>query len=257
MGTAALVSGCRCAGAGRGQGHVALARKSAGFGSIRPLAQLGFAQNLPAGQRPATIPAVSPWQTASSLADGQASETVRMIADGEHYQQVILQGIARAEVSVWIASANLKEVMIEPPLGTVARARGQYISITERLAELARAGVEIRILHASGPSRALARALARRRSLVPPRFERRCCPRVHLKLVAVDGCFLYLGSANFTGAGLGAKGQGRRNFEMGIVTDDHRMLDAAQERFQRIWTGKHCPGCRLRSECPRPLEQLG
>jgi phosphatidylserine/phosphatidylglycerophosphate/cardiolipin synthase-like enzyme len=201
--------------------------------------------------------AVFRWQTASCLADAEPSETVRLIADAEHYEQVILQGIARAEVSVWIASANLKEVMIEPPLGTVARARGQYISITERFEELARAGVEIRILHASGPSRALARALTRRPSLVPPRFERRCCPRVHLKLVAVDGRFLYLGSANFTGAGLGAKGQGRRNFEMGIVTDDHRMLDAAQERFQQIWTGRQCPGCRLRSECPTPLEQLG
>ena len=58
-------------------------------------------------------------------------------------------------------------------------------------------------------------------------LKMRQCPRVHLKLIAVDGSSLYLGSANFTGAGLGAKGDGRRNFEMGIVTDDEGMLDAA------------------------------
>ena len=80
------------------------------------------------------------------------------------------------------------------------------------------------------------------------------CPRVHLKMIAVDGRHLYLGSANLTGAGLGAKAEGRRNFEMGIVTDSEAMLDAAQARFDRIWRGAECAGCKLRGECPRPLD---
>jgi phosphatidylserine/phosphatidylglycerophosphate/cardiolipin synthase-like enzyme len=84
----------------------------------------------------------------------------------------------------------------------------------------------------------------------------RRCPRVHLKLIAVDGRALYLGSANFTGAGLGARGEGRRNFEMGILTDDEAMLDAAQERFERIWSGRECGACKLRAICPRPLDTL-
>jgi phosphatidylserine/phosphatidylglycerophosphate/cardiolipin synthase-like enzyme len=91
--------------------------------------------------------------------------------------------------------------------------------------------------------------------LRPPGFEMRLCPRVHLKMVAVDGTYLYLGSANFTGAGLGAKGEGRRNFEMGIATDDDVLLDRAQERFDAIWSGRMCKGCRLRSICPKPLDQ--
>lgn len=85
----------------------------------------------------------------------------------------------------------------------------------------------------------------------------RMCPRVHLKLVAIDGRHLYLGSANFTGAGLGAKGDGRRNFEMGIVTDDDVLLDGAQARFDAIWSGRECKGCRLRGVCPRPIDTLG
>jgi phosphatidylserine/phosphatidylglycerophosphate/cardiolipin synthase-like enzyme len=84
----------------------------------------------------------------------------------------------------------------------------------------------------------------------------RACPRVHLKMVAIDGALLYLGSANFTGAGLGAKGDGRRNFEMGILTDDEFLLDQAQARFDRIWRGAECAGCRLRRECPAPLDQV-
>src|SRR4029079_16415385 len=86
--------------------------------------------------------------------------------------------------------------------------------------------------------------------------KRKQCPRVHLKMIAIDGRLLYLGSANVTGAGLGAKGEGRRNFEMGIVTDDTAMLDAAQARFDRIWRGAECAGCKLRSECDAPLDSV-
>jgi phosphatidylserine/phosphatidylglycerophosphate/cardiolipin synthase-like enzyme len=75
-------------------------------------------------------------------------------------------------------------------------------------------------------------------------------------MIAVDGRLLYLGSANFTGAGLGAKGDHRRNFEAGIVTDDDWLLDEMQATFDRIWQGGHCPGCRVRSECPQPLDRL-
>jgi phosphatidylserine/phosphatidylglycerophosphate/cardiolipin synthase-like enzyme len=82
----------------------------------------------------------------------------------------------------------------------------------------------------------------------------RRCPRVHLKMIVVDGKLLYLGSANLTGAGLGAKGDGRRNFEMGIVTDSEAMLDAAQERFDRIWRGRECGSCTMRRDCAKPLD---
>jgi phosphatidylserine/phosphatidylglycerophosphate/cardiolipin synthase-like enzyme len=84
----------------------------------------------------------------------------------------------------------------------------------------------------------------------------RRCPRVHLKMIAVDGALLYLGSANFTGAGLGAKGDRRRNFEAGVLTDDDVMLDEMQGTFDRIWTGKECPRCALRARCPAPIDGL-
>jgi phosphatidylserine/phosphatidylglycerophosphate/cardiolipin synthase-like enzyme len=179
---------------------------------------------------------------------------VALIVDRAHYDEVILGAVARARVSVWIGTANLKELHIEAAPGTRARAQGRYVSILQTFEGLAERGVELRILHGALPSGPFRAELARRRSLAKGGLAMRRCPRVHLKLIAVDGRALYLGSANFTGAGLGAKGEGRRNFEMGILTDDDAMLDAAQERFDAIWTGRECGGCKLRSVCPKPLD---
>lgn len=180
-----------------------------------------------------------------------------LLVDADHHDVLVRRAIEGARVSVWIATANVKEMRVEAPVGTAARARGRYVSILGTFDRLAKQGVELRMLHAGTPSRAFRAELAKLPRLVKGGLAMRQCPRVHLKLIAVDGRLLYLGSANFTGAGLGAKGEGRRNFEMGIVTDDEHMLDAAQARFDRIWSGGDCKGCRLRALCPAPLDGLG
>jgi phosphatidylserine/phosphatidylglycerophosphate/cardiolipin synthase-like enzyme len=180
--------------------------------------------------------------------------SVSLLFDRAHYEHVTL-AMAGAKTSVWIATANVKQLLIEAPVGTRARARGQYVPILDTLQSLCDRRVSVRLLHATPPSRPFREELqARARRLEPPHFEMRACPRVHLKMIAIDGALLYLGSANFTGAGLGAKGDGRRNFEMGILTDDEWMLDEAQARFDHIWRGSDCAGCRLRGLCPAPID---
>lgn len=178
---------------------------------------------------------------------------VELVVDADHYERVVLRALRDARVSLWIATANVKDVHVEAPVGTRARARGRYVSLIERFAELTLRGVEVRLLHGALPSRPFRASLASldRRGRA---FELRHCPRVHLKLVVVDGAYVYLGSANFTGAGIGARGEGRRNFELGLATDDELLLDAVQLRFDRIWSGQECGACRLRSECPAPLD---
>lgn len=179
----------------------------------------------------------------------------KLLVDEDHYRDLVVRIVSAAKVSVWISTANLKAMMIEAPVGTRARARGRYLSFFEVLADLAAAGVDVSVLHAGAPSGPLARELQRlAKRAGGSGIAMRACPRVHLKMIAVDGKHLYVGSANLTGAGLGAKGEGRRNFEMGFVTDSAAMLDAAQERFDRIWRGKECGACKLRKECPAPLD---
>lgn len=178
---------------------------------------------------------------------------LRWVEDAAHYD-VIVEALARASVSLWIATANLEDMRLEAPIGSVARARRRYVSVVERFAELRSRGVELRVLHGGAPSRPFRESLARRGELSPSRDWLRQCPRVHLKIIAVDGTDLYLGSANLTGAGMGAKGAGRRNFEIGVGTTDHVLIDAAQRRFDAIWSGRECASCRLRAECPEPLD---
>ena len=170
-----------------------------------------------------------------------------------HYDTVI-RAVREAKTSVWIATANLKELMVEDNRWSSQRRRAGrpgYRSVIGVFGELSIAGVELRILHASPPSRPFREELRRHSGMA---LEMRLCPRNHMKAVIVDGSFLYLGSANWTGAGLGAKGTGRRNFEIGIVTDDALLLDEVQEMFDRIWRGAECGACKLRVECPGPLD---
>jgi phosphatidylserine/phosphatidylglycerophosphate/cardiolipin synthase-like enzyme len=181
---------------------------------------------------------------------------VRLVRDREHYKDLVMGAIAEAKVSLWIGTANVKELRVEAPIGTRARAKGRYISILEVLGDLVKRGVEIRLLHGGLPSRAFRAEMAKRKLAERRAIAMRRCPRVHLKMIAVDGSLLYLGSANFTGAGLGAKGDTRRNFEAGILTDDDVMLDEMQGSFDRIWTGKECGPCALRGVCPAPIDLL-
>jgi phosphatidylserine/phosphatidylglycerophosphate/cardiolipin synthase-like enzyme len=190
------------------------------------------------------------------------SVRARLLVDGDHYESLVSRTIGSATVSVWISTANMKAMLVEAPIGSRARARGRYVSFFETLFELAKRGVDVRVLHASAPSGPLAREMNKLGGVstgakdAKGKVAMRRCPRVHLKMIAVDGRLLYLGSANLTGAGLGAKGDGRRNFEMGIVTDDDGMLDMAQERFDRIWRGAECASCALRTTCDAPLDQV-
>jgi phosphatidylserine/phosphatidylglycerophosphate/cardiolipin synthase-like enzyme len=158
-------------------------------------------------------------------------------------------------VALWIGTANLKELRVEAPIGSRARARGEYISILETLESLTDRGVDVRILHGRAPSRPFLQEL-RSRPRLGKALKMRECPRVHLKTLVVDGRLLYLGSANFTGAGLGARSPEKRNFELGIVTDDCAMLDAVQAHFDQIWSGRACRTCQMRRLCPKPIDTL-
>jgi phosphatidylserine/phosphatidylglycerophosphate/cardiolipin synthase-like enzyme len=180
-----------------------------------------------------------------------------LLSGKAHYEQVV-KPIEDAKRSVWIATANLKELMVEDPRVRPgkrrAHGRGSYRSVLEVFDELSARGVELRILHASLPSRPFRDELDKHPRLFRGGLQLRMCPRVHLKTVIVDGTRMYLGSANWTGAGLGAKGEHRRNFELGVVTEDEAWLDEVQALYEHIWRGTACKPCKLRDECEAPLD---
>jgi phosphatidylserine/phosphatidylglycerophosphate/cardiolipin synthase-like enzyme len=181
---------------------------------------------------------------ANLAARGQAE----LVVDAQHYVRILRDGILRAEVSVDIATADFKAVLLPEPGGSRRRAP----SIIESLRKLAARGVEIRLLHSGTPS---APALRELRRELPSNLTIRRCPRLHAKTVIIDTRGMYLGSANLTGAGLGAKSDGRRNFEWGIWSESPALIDAVLEQFNLLWEGRQCTSCKRKDICPVPLEE--
>lgn len=170
----------------------------------------------------------------------------QLVSGSEHFRRIVLDGICKAKTSIDIMTADFKAMLV--PDGFTKRAK----SIVQVFRQLADRRVEIRLLHAGVPSSSALRELKRE---LPNGLTIRRCPRLHSKAVIIDSKVMYLGSANLTGAGLGAKGDTRRNFELGIWTESSTMIDTVSEEFNTLWEGRHCKGCGRKDICPVPLEE--
>jgi len=171
-----------------------------------------------------------------------------LVIDAQHYHRIVEGGILKAAISLDIMTADFKAMLV-PAAGGGGRHAPSIVDVLRRLAGK---GVEIRLLHAGTPSSAALREL---RKALPMGLTIRRCPRLHAKVVVIDCRAMYLGSANLTGAGLGAKADGRRNFEMGIWTESPALIDSVLEQFNALWEGRQCITCRRKDVCPVPLEE--
>lgn len=160
--------------------------------------------------------------------------------------RVLGLALSSARHRIFVSTADLKNVQLP-----VAAKAGRYRSLLSLLDELAKRGVEVRVLHSGIPSGPFLQELKRCRA---DGVQMRRCPRVHAKAIIIDGRRMYLGSANLTGAGLGAKSKRRRNFESGILTDELALIDPMIEMLEGIWSGAQCEPCGRKKFCPLPLE---
>jgi phosphatidylserine/phosphatidylglycerophosphate/cardiolipin synthase-like enzyme len=180
-----------------------------------------------------------------------------LVVNAAHFTRIVRGGICAARTSVDIMTADFKAMLVpdESVISTGRRGRrgrNDARSIVEVFRDLAARGVEIRLLHAGTPSSAALREL---KQSLPTNLTIRRCPRLHAKAVIVDARGMYLGSANLTGAGLGAKADGRRNFELGVWTESPALIDAVLEEFNDLWEGRDCKSCKRKDVCPVPLEE--
>ncbi len=173
----------------------------------------------------------------------------KLLQNEEVYEAVIENGLKKAKHSVWIATANVKNLMMSVSDTRVESSLDYFGKLGER-------GVQVRLLHSGVPSGPFLIEMKKRRERLARTgmFEMKRCPRVHFKCVLVDSRLIYIGSANFTGAGLGMKGRTRRNFEVGILTDEDNIMDSVAELYNKIWTGGNCAGCGRKKQCIVPLE---
>ncbi len=166
------------------------------------------------------------------------------VADRGHYE-VVVERIRRAKGLLWIGTADIKDLHIAK-----GKATEPFLGLLSRLLKV---GVEIRLIHAKEPGEAFREDFDRYPNL-KSELERVLCPRVHFKIIVIDGEWAYIGSANLTGAGMGMKSQNRRNFEAGIFTDDPALVADAMEHFDSVWRGDHCARCGRRAYCSDPVK---
>ena len=169
------------------------------------------------------------------------------IKDTDIYQRVILEQVPNAKHFVWIATSDIKDMYVKK--------NGKMVPFLEVLSDLVKKKVSIRLIHAKEPGPNFRRDFDKYPNLIKG-IERVLCPRVHLKSVIVDAAFAYTGSANLTGAGLGAKSSKRRNFEAGIVTTEDHMIDGIMEQFDNVWMGMHCKECGRKQYCADSEDML-
>jgi len=165
---------------------------------------------------------------------------LEFITDREIYGKVICGRIPKAKEFLWLATADLKDLHVDKD--------GKMVPFLEVLSDLVKKRVEVRLLHAKEPGPVFRRDFDKYRNLIKG-MERILCPRVHFKSVIIDGKLAYTGSANLTGAGMGAKSVSRRNFEAGIITDDKEIVGKIMDQFDKIWRGEHCRECRRKKFC--------
>lgn len=165
------------------------------------------------------------------------------IRDNSHYSRVI-ELATKVKHTLWIGTADIKDAYIEM--------KGEKVPFLKLLAQLIRKGVEVRLIHAKEPGPAFREDFDKYPALFDG-LERVLCPRVHFKMIVFDCKEVYIGSANLTGAGIGMKGEGIRNFETGILTDDPTIVEQAMNQFDEVWIGKMCKGCKRKEFCGDPI----
>lgn len=163
----------------------------------------------------------------------------KYIADEAHFKD-ILSRVPLVRRTLWIGTADIKDLYIDdrPFLGI--------------LADLVSKGREVRLLHAKEPGPNFREDFDRYPILFTG-MERALCPRVHFKILIFDMKVAYIGSANLTGAGIGMKGAGTRNFEAGILTDEPALVEAAINQFDSVWRGAKCKSCGRKKFCGDPI----
>ena len=177
----------------------------------------------------------------------------KFLSNRDIYEAVICGIVPQVRERLWIATADIKDMYVPPTLATEARRGGQdMVPFLEVLDRMVKRGVEVRLIHAKDPGPNWRDDFDHYPTLWTA-MERMLCPRVHFKCIIVDGVKAYFGSANLTGAGMGAKSERKRNFENGVLTDDPALLNPLVEQFDSVWRGELCRDCGRREHCGDPV----
>ena len=76
---------------------------------------------------------------------------IRFVKDREIYEQVIRDRVPLAKKRLWISTADIKDMYVDPPSCGAATEGKFFVPFLKVLATLIGKGVEIRLIHAKEP----------------------------------------------------------------------------------------------------------
>ncbi|MGC9779577.1 MAG: phospholipase D family protein [Candidatus Heimdallarchaeota archaeon] len=152
----------------------------------------------------------------------------------DSFEHIVHNGFMKAKKKIWFTSAKVTDFMIPNPYTKEA------FQFSQRLYQLAKQGIKIKFILA--PKEKEKKFYQKLKDV--DNIEFTFCYNMHMKVVLVDSTWLYFGSANLTGAGLGSRTrEGRNNFEVGTITIDQKAIEPVELLLQDIWIGSECKNC--------------
>lgn len=170
----------------------------------------------------------------------------QLLLNRDIYTEFLIKYVPHARRFLWVVTADIKDLHVDTDDG--------FKPFLSLLADLVDNGIAVRLIHAKEPGPRFREDFDLHASLIDNElFERILCPRVHTKAIVVDAAVAFVGSANLTGAGLGAKSDQKRNFEAGFAFDDQQHIQQLMDWIDQLYLGEFCRDCKRRDFCPDPI----
>ena len=171
----------------------------------------------------------------------------QLLLNEDIYKKFLAERLPQVKKFIWFITADIKDLHVEY--------KNSFVPLIEVIDDYIDRGIAVRLIHAKEPGPRFRKDFDRFPNLIDnDLFERILCPRVHTKAVVIDGEICFIGSANLTGAGIGAKHKDKRNFEAGFVFDDEKNLNQIMAWADDLYLGNYCIDCRRRDICPDPIQ---